>query len=79
MMQHFPRCKKMVVILREAINANHNTWNGILYSNGTLKQSCRYDIPDIGDHVGDRDPFMGHKSLGFSLLKVMTRGRWNLQ
>lgn len=30
MMERFPRCKKMVVTLRGAINANHNTWGGVL-------------------------------------------------
>ena len=59
MMKKFPRCKKMIVTLRGAINANHNTWGGVLYSNGTLKQSQRYDITHIVDRVGGGDSFMG--------------------
>ena len=59
MMQKFPRCKKMIVTLRGAINANHNTWGGVLYSDGTLKQSQRYDITHIVDRVGGGDSFMG--------------------
>ncbi|MDR1096967.1 MAG: sugar kinase, partial [Tannerella sp.] len=47
MMRKFPRCTKMIVTLRGAINANHNTWGGVLYSGGTLKQSKRYDITHI--------------------------------
>ena len=59
MMQKFPRCKKMIVTLRGAINANRNTWGGVLYSDGALKQSQRYDITHIVDRVGGGDSFMG--------------------
>ena len=59
MMKMFPRCKKMIVTLRGAINANHNTWGGVLYSDGSLKQSKRYDITHIVDRVGGGDSFMG--------------------
>lgn len=40
MMTRFPRCKKMAVTLRVAINANHNTWCGILYNGKQLCQSA---------------------------------------
>ena len=59
MMQRFPRCKKMVVTLRGAINANHNTWGGVLFDGKNLLESCRYDITDIVDRVGGGDSFMG--------------------
>lgn len=59
MMEKFPRCKKMAITLRGAINANHNTWGGILYDRENLYQSCRYDITDIVDRVGGGDSFMG--------------------
>jgi 2-dehydro-3-deoxygluconokinase len=59
MMKIFPRCKKMIVTLRGAINANHNTWGGVLYSDSVLKQSQRYDITHIVDRVGGGDSFMG--------------------
>jgi 2-dehydro-3-deoxygluconokinase len=59
MIKRFPRCKKMIVTLRGAVNANHNTWGGVLYSDGTLKQSGRYDITHIVDRVGGGDSFMG--------------------
>ena len=65
MMKKFPRCKKMIVTLRGAINANHNTWGGVLYSDGTLKQSKRYDITHIVDRVGGGDSFMGGLIYGF--------------
>ena len=59
MMQRFPRCKKMAVTLRGAINANHNTWGGVLYDGQRLYVSRRYDITDIVDRVGGGDSFMG--------------------
>ena len=59
MMKRFPRCKKMVVTLRGAINANHNTWSGVLYDGKNLLESRRYDITDIVDRVGGGDSFMG--------------------
>ncbi|KAA6320848.1 2-dehydro-3-deoxygluconokinase [termite gut metagenome] len=59
MIKRFPRCKKMIVTLRGAINANHNTWVGVLYSDGSLKISQRYDITHIVDRVGGGDSFMG--------------------
>ncbi|MDR3250805.1 MAG: sugar kinase [Tannerella sp.] len=69
----FPRCKKMAVTLRGAINANHNTWGGVLYSDGTLKQSKRYDITHIVDRVGGGDSFMG--GLIYGLLTYPTDDR----
>ena len=66
MMKRFPRCHKMAVTLRGAINANHNTWGGILYDGQNLYQSSRYDITDIVDRVGGGDSFMG--GLIFGLL-----------
>lgn len=59
MMAKFPRAKKVIVTLRGSINANHNTWGGVLYSDGSLKQSKRYDITHIVDRVGGGDSFMG--------------------
>ena len=59
LMERFPRCKKVAVTLRGSINANHNTWGGILYDGKTLHQSRRYDITHIVDRVGGGDSFMG--------------------
>lgn len=59
MMAKFPRCKKMAVTLRGAVNANHNTWGGVLYDGKQLYESRRYDITDIVDRVGCGDSFMG--------------------
>ncbi len=93
MMDRFPRCKKMVVTLRGAINANHNTWGGVLYNGKEMIESRRYDITDIVDRVGGGDSFMGgliygllhykddHKALEFataaSCLKHTLKGDYN--
>lgn len=59
LMKRFPRAKKVIITLRGSINANHNTWGGVLYSDGKLYQSKRYDITHIVDRVGGGDSFMG--------------------
>lgn len=59
MQKRFPRAKKVIITLRGAVNANHNTWGGVLYADGTLYQSKRYDITHIVDRVGGGDSFMG--------------------
>lgn len=59
MMQRFTRCKTMAVTLRGAINANHNTWRGVLCNGGNYYHSKTYDITDIVDRVGGGDSFMG--------------------
>lgn len=59
LMEKFPRAKKVIITLRGSVNANHNTWGGVLYSGGNLYQSQRYDITHIVDRVGGGDSFMG--------------------
>ncbi len=58
-MKRFPRCKKAIVTLRGSINANHNTWAGVLYDGKTLYESPTYHITHIVDRVGGGDSFMG--------------------
>lgn len=59
LMQRFPRARKVIITLRGSINANHNTWGGVLYDGKQLFQSSRYDITHIVDRVGGGDSFMG--------------------
>ena len=59
LMKRFPRAKKVIITLRGSINANHNTWGGVLWDGSTLYQSPRYDITHIVDRVGGGDSFMG--------------------
>lgn len=56
--EKFPRAKKVIITLRGSINANHNTWQGCLYSD-KLYTSRSYDITHIVDRVGGGDSFMG--------------------
>jgi len=59
LMAKFPRAKKVIITLRGSINANHNTWGGVLFDGKTLFASPRYDITHIVDRVGGGDSFMG--------------------
>lgn len=59
LMSRFSRAKKVIITLRGSINANHNTWAGVLFDGKTLYQSPRYDITHIVDRVGGGDSFMG--------------------
>ena len=59
MMERFPRAKKVIITLRGSINANHNTWGGVLFDGEKLFASPRYDITHIVDRVGGGDSFMG--------------------
>ena len=59
LMQRFPRARKVIITLRGSINANHNTWGGVLYDGKQLFQSPRYNITHIVDRVGGGDSFMG--------------------
>lgn len=59
LMTKFPRAKKVIITLRGSINANHNTWGGVLFDGKVLYQSKRYDITHIVDRVGGGDSFMG--------------------
>lgn len=59
MMARFPRAKKVIVTLRGSINANHNTWSGVLWNGEKLLKAPDYDITHIVDRVGGGDSFMG--------------------
>lgn len=59
LMERFPRAEKVIITLRGSINANYNTWGGVLYDGEQLYASPRYDITHIVDRVGGGDSFMG--------------------
>ena len=59
LMERFPRAEKVIITLRGSINANHNTWGGVLFDGEKLYESPRYDITHIVDRVGGGDSFMG--------------------
>lgn len=58
-MKKFPRVKKVITTLRGSINANHNSWSGVLYDGKTLYTAPTYQITHIVDRVGGGDSFMG--------------------
>ena len=59
LMEKFPKAKKVIVTLRGSVNANHNTWSGVLFDGKKLYQAPIYDITHIVDRVGGGDSFMG--------------------
>lgn len=59
LMHRFPRAKKVIVTLRGSVNANHNTWSGVLWDGKQLFKAPDYDITHIVDRVGGGDSFMG--------------------
>ncbi len=58
-MERFPRCKKVITTLRGSVNANHNSWSGVLWDGKTLFEAPTYQITHIVDRVGGGDSFMG--------------------
>ncbi len=58
LMKKFPGAKKVIITLRGSINANHNTWSGVLFDGKKLCEAPVYDITHIVDRVGGGDSFM---------------------
>ena len=58
-MTRFPRCKKVITTLRGSVNANHNSWSGVLWNGIKLYEAPTYQITHIVDRVGGGDSFMG--------------------
>ncbi len=65
--KQFPKAKKIIVTLRGSINADHNTWSGVLYNGEKLFKAPVYQITHIVDRVGGGDSFMG--GLIYGLIK----------
>jgi len=58
LMKRFPGAKKIIITLRGSINADHNTWSGVLYNGSELIGAPVYQITHIVDRVGGGDSFM---------------------
>jgi 2-dehydro-3-deoxygluconokinase len=58
-MAQFPRCKKVITTLRGSVNANNNSWSGVLWDGKKLFEAPTYQITHIVDRVGGGDSFMG--------------------
>lgn len=57
--ERFPKAKKVIITLRGSINADHNTWSGVLFDGNKMYQAAVYQITHIIDRVGGGDAFMG--------------------
>lgn len=57
-MERFPGAKKVITTLRGSVNANHNTWSGVLWDGKKLIEAPVYQITHIVDRVGGGDSFM---------------------
>ncbi len=58
LLKRFPKAKKAIITLRGSINANHNTWSGVMFDGEKLFTAPLYDITHIVDRVGGGDSFM---------------------
>jgi 2-dehydro-3-deoxygluconokinase len=59
LMKQFTRAKKVIITLRGSINADHNSWSGVLFDEKKLFEAPEYQITHIVDRVGGGDSFMG--------------------
>jgi 2-dehydro-3-deoxygluconokinase len=59
LMEMFPKAGKVIITLRGSVNADNNTWSGVLYDGKTLFTAPVYQITHIVDRVGAGDSFMG--------------------
>jgi 2-dehydro-3-deoxygluconokinase len=57
--ERFSSLKTIAITLRGSLSASHNTWSGVLWSNGNFHVAPTYDILPIVDRVGGGDAFMG--------------------
>ncbi len=55
--RRFPKLKQIAITLRGSLSADHNTWSGILWDQGTLYTAPTYDLSAIVDRVGGGDSF----------------------
>ena len=56
--QKFSEAKKIIITLRGSINADHNSWSGVLFDGEKLFEAPEYQITHIIDRVGGGDSFM---------------------
>ena len=56
--QQFPRCKRMLIALRNQLTSTHHTLTGILFAEGKLYKTRIYDINPVIDPMGCGDAFV---------------------
>ncbi len=54
----FSKAKKMIMVLRNTLSANHHILTGILFSNGKLYTTKIFDIDNVLDPMGVGDAFI---------------------
>lgn len=54
----FPNLQTIAITLRGSKSASHNTWSGVLWSQGEMRFARQYEIIPIVDRVGAGDSFM---------------------
>ncbi len=64
--ERFPRCRQIVIGLRNVLSANHHTISGTLYSDGRLFSTRVYDVDHVVDCVGVGDAFVGGMIYGLA-------------
>jgi 2-dehydro-3-deoxygluconokinase len=74
--KQFPNLKLIAITLRGSINANHNTWSGVVFDGSKHYVGPVFDITDIVDRVGGGDAFCGGliyglRTYGSDLQKVL--------
>lgn len=54
----FPKCRKMILALRNTLSANHHILSGVLWSDGNIYPARIYDIDNVIDPMGAGDAFI---------------------
>lgn len=54
----FPKCRKMILALRNTLSANHHILSGVLYSDGKVYIARIYNIDNVIDPMGVGDAFI---------------------
>lgn len=63
--ERFPRVKKVMFSLRASVNADDNTWSGVMWDGKSLIQSKVIRMPNIVDRIGGGDSFAAGLIYGF--------------
>ena len=68
--RQFPRCRQMLLALRNQISTNHHTLTGLLWSEGKIYTATIYDIYPVLDPMGVGDAYVA----GFIHAAIKWRG-----
>jgi len=54
-----PRCRKMMIGMRNELSSNHHFLTGLLWADGKMYNAAIVDIPNVVDPMGVGDAFVG--------------------